>query len=130
MELQGAGALGSSAGFDLSGVYMALGITEGGRPAAPPHAATQRIQFLARSVMAALDTFAGSGRGFPLSLPALPPGAAALLRAAAEERLQAFATAGQHVSHLALESHCLAVLEPAAVDAAIASIASQVSPAS
>lgn len=127
MEVQA--ALGGAAGFDLTGVYTALGITEGGRRAAPPHAATQRIQFLASSVMAALDEFSGSSRGFPLSLPALPSGAAALLRAAAEERLRAYAVTGQHVSHLALESHCLAVLEPAAVDAAIAAVAAQVSQA-
>eukprot|EP00892_Ulva_mutabilis_P002825 jgi/Ulvmu1/12543/UM090_0030.1 len=117
----------SSDVFDLSGVYSALGsTTAGGHAAAPPHAATQRIHFLARSVMAALDGFAGSERGFPLSLPALPPGAAALLQTAAAERLQVFATAGQRVSHLALESHCLTVLDAEAAEAAIAAVAAQV----
>lgn len=123
--MQGTAAHRAAAPFDLSGVYAALGMTAGGHVAAPPHEATQRIHFLARSVMAALDAFSTHDRGFPLSLPALPPGAAALLQAAAEARLQAFTAAGQRVSHLALESHCLAVLDAAAADEAIAAVAAQ-----
>lgn len=126
--MQGVPEKRDSAVFDLAGVYSALGVTAGGHAAAPPHEATQRIHFLARSVMAALDGFSGSDRGFRLSLPALPPGAAALLQTAAAQRLQVFSTAGQHVSHLALESHCLTVLDAAAAEDAVAAIAAQVRP--